>query len=177
MPRTEPDAPLHGPADPHRPIRRRLRLRHELLLATAPTAMVLVSFLAMHRLFHQPILFTSLASSAFLIYLDPHHLMNRARVLALAQATAVVAGSLALAWVGPGYLAAALAMATTIISMVTFDIVQPPAVSTALAFSFRHDAGGTALHFALALAMILGLVLLQRFSRWLLDRLAAATRR
>jgi hypothetical protein len=61
-----------------RSLRQRLRLRDELLLAFVPTATVLIVFAAVEALSNQRLLFASLASSAFLIYLDPEHGTNRA---------------------------------------------------------------------------------------------------
>ncbi|HYO75152.1 MAG TPA: hypothetical protein VE010_01715 [Thermoanaerobaculia bacterium] len=89
-----------------RSIRKRLRLRDELLLAFVPTATVLIVFAAVEALSNQRLLFASLASSAFLIYLDPEHGTNRARTLAIAQIGAAILGYLSFAAIGPSYAAA-----------------------------------------------------------------------
>ena len=52
---------------------RRLRLREELLLAVLPTATVLLTLAVVEKLGRQHLLCAALASSAFLIYLDPEH--------------------------------------------------------------------------------------------------------
>jgi hypothetical protein len=68
-----------------RALRRRLPLSGELALAALPTATVLAVLALVERLTTQRLLFASLASSAFLIYLDPEHGMNRVRALTLSQ--------------------------------------------------------------------------------------------
>ena len=56
----------------NRSLRSRLTLKGELALATAPTVTVLVVLALVEVLSRQRLLFASLASSAFLIYLDPN---------------------------------------------------------------------------------------------------------
>jgi len=67
----------------NRSLRRRLTLKGELALATAPTAIVLGVFALVEVLSRQRLLFASLASSAFLIYLDPQHGTNTMRTLTI----------------------------------------------------------------------------------------------
>jgi hypothetical protein len=59
--------------------RRRLGWRGELALVALPTVTVLVVLALVEALARQRLLFASLASSAFLIYLDPTHPTNRVR--------------------------------------------------------------------------------------------------
>ncbi|HYC92954.1 MAG TPA: HPP family protein, partial [Thermoanaerobaculia bacterium] len=106
---TERDSLQPGTAA-RRSLRQRLHLRDELLLALVPTATVLIVFAAVEALSNQRLLFASLASSAFLIYLDPEHGTNRARTLAVSQIGAAVLGFLAFAAIGPSYAAGAAAM-------------------------------------------------------------------
>ena len=61
---------------PARSLRERLGLRGELTLTFFPTVTVLGVFALVEVLSRQRLLFTSLASSAFLIYLDPQHNTN-----------------------------------------------------------------------------------------------------
>ncbi len=68
-----------------RSARRRLPWRHELLLVLLPTITVLAVVALVERFSQQRLLFASLASSAFLIYLDPLHGTNSARTLLIAQ--------------------------------------------------------------------------------------------
>ncbi len=150
----------------------RLTRRGEALLAVLPTATVL-ALLALLRLFsHQQVLFASLASSAFLIYLDPGHRTNSTRTLVLSQLGAAVLGYGCHALLGPGYAAAALALVLTIAGMLLLDALHPPAVGTALNFAFRAGTGeGNLLLFALAVGLVVVLLGLQRSSAWLLARL------
>lgn len=62
--------PLEGA---NRSLRSRLDLKGELALATAPTVLILTVLALVEVLSRQHLLFASLASSAFLIYLDPQH--------------------------------------------------------------------------------------------------------
>ncbi len=56
-----------------RSLRQRLDLKGEFVLALLPTLTVLAVLGFVETVSHQRLLFTSLASSAFLIYLDPEH--------------------------------------------------------------------------------------------------------
>ncbi|WP_211235072.1 HPP family protein [Azohydromonas australica] len=87
---------------------RRGGLRGELLLALLPRATVLLVLAFVEVLARQRLLFASLASSAFLIYLDPQHEMNRVRTLVLSQLAAPGSGWLCHAVLGAGYLSARL---------------------------------------------------------------------
>ncbi|OGX89147.1 hypothetical protein BEN49_09645 [Hymenobacter coccineus] len=151
--------------------RPRLARRAELLLALLPTATVLLLLWLLKLLSNQQLLFASLASSAFLIYLDPGHRTNSVRTLAISQLGAAVLGTAMHAWLGPGYAAAAGALVLTIGLMVATNAMHPPAVATALNFAFRAGAGeGNLLLFGLAVGLVAVLVLLQRGSAWLLAR-------
>jgi len=150
--------------------RRRLGLRKELLLALAPTATVLLVLALVEAVSSQRLLFASLASSAFLIYLDPGHSVNQARTLILAQMGAALIGMLAYLALGPGYLSAGMAMIAAIVLMIVLDTVHPPAVATALSFGLRAgDASNLAL-FGLALGITVVLLGLQRLMQYLVLR-------
>ncbi|WP_345263495.1 HPP family protein [Nibrella viscosa] len=155
----------------NRQSRRRLELKDELMLAFAPTAVVLVVFAFVEILSRQRLLFASLASSAFLIYLDPGHGTNTVRTLLISQMTAAIIGLVTFVFLGPSYLAGGLAMILTIVLMIVADVVHPPAVATSLSFAFKAGNENNLILFALALGIILVLVLLQRFLLWLLTRL------
>ncbi|HEX8395562.1 MAG TPA: HPP family protein [Longimicrobium sp.] len=156
-----------------RAARRRLPLRGELALAALPTATVLLVLLLVQMLTEQRLLFASLASSAFLIYMDPEHGTNRVRTLLIAQMSAASLGLAGFLAFGPGYPAAALAMTATILLMIVTDAVHPPAVSTALSFSLRAGPESNLALFALAVGITAVLVVLQRAAVWTLARHAA----
>jgi hypothetical protein len=154
-----------------RAARQRLSIGGELAMAALPTATVLCMLALVEALTRQRLLFASLASSAFLIYLDPEHGTNRVRALASSQAIAAALGWGAYAALGGGYAAAATALVGTIFTMIVLDVVHPPAVATAMSFALRAgDASNLAL-FALALGITLVLVLLQRAAVWALVRM------
>ncbi len=92
--------PIEGAA---RPARARLDVKGELLLALLPTLTVLAVLGLVEVLSQQRLLFASLASSAFLIYLDPHHGTNTIRVLVSSHLIAATAGLATYVVFGPGF--------------------------------------------------------------------------
>ena len=172
--------PVQGAA---RPGRRRLGIKGELALALLPTVTMLVVLGLVQVLSRQQVLFASLASSAFLIYLDPQHGTNTVRTLVLSQMLAAGVGFLTFLTLGPDspllpgsrYLSGGVAMVATIVSMILLDAVHPPAVATSLAFAFRAGDETNVLIFGLAVAVTAVLVVLQRSAVWLLARYNAGT--
>jgi CBS-domain-containing membrane protein len=154
-----------------RSFRRRLALRHELLLALLPTSIVLLVLFFVEMLSEQRLLFASLASSAFLIYLDPEHGTNRIRTLLTSQGIAAVLGFASHFVLDAGYAAGGIAMVGTIILMIVLDAVHPPAVSTSLAFAFRAGDESNLVIFALALGITATLVVLERAAMWMMVRM------
>ncbi|MDQ6926906.1 MAG: HPP family protein [Candidatus Eremiobacteraeota bacterium] len=155
--------------------RRRLGLRGEFALAALPTATVLIVLAFVEALARQRLLFASLASSAFLIYLDPGHPSNSMRTLLLAQTSAAVFGWGLVALFGSGYVAAASAMVATIVFMIAVDAVHPPAVSTALSFALGNAQTHAIVLFGLALGITVALVLIQLLATRLLARLTRSS--
>lgn len=156
----------------NRSLRKRLTVRQELALAALPTATVLLVLLLVEILAEQRLLFASLASSAFLIYLDPQHGMNTVRTLLVAQLSAAVLGLAAFVLFGGGYTAGALAMVAVILLMILADAVHPPAVSTALSFALRAGDESNVALFGLAVGITALLVGLQRSAVWMMARYA-----
>lgn len=150
--------------------RQKIGLKGELLLALMPTLTVLVVLAFIEALSRQRLLFASLASSAFLIYLDPEHTANNVRTLLFAQISASVIGVTLCVLLGPGYWSAGLAMLAAIFLMVVLDRMHPPAVSTALSFGLRANGVSNLLLFSMALGMTAVLVLLQRMALWIVRR-------
>jgi CBS-domain-containing membrane protein len=151
--------------------RRRLGLKGEFILAFAPTTVVFLVFAMVKVLTDQPLLFASLASSAFLIYLDPQHATNTVRTLSLSQMMAATIGVVTHLLFGVGYLSGGVAMILTIFLMIIVDSVHPPAVSTSLSFAFRAGDASNLMLFGLAVAIIVILIVLQHIVLWLLARL------
>ena len=148
-------------------------MRHEMALALLPAATVLIVFAVVENLSNQRLLFASLASSAFLIYLDPQHGTNSARSLIVSQMLAALIGFGANNFLGDGYFSAAGAIVVTIVLMIALDVVHPPAISTALSFAFRSGPESNLLLFGLAVGLIVLLLAMQRAMLWLLARYAA----
>ena len=154
----------------NRALRRRLDLRGELLLAVLPTLTVLAVLGIVEMLTEQRLLFASLASSAFLIYLDPQHGTNSVRTLILSQLLASLLGWGTFVAFGSGYLSGGSAMVATIALMIVLDAVHPPAVATALAFALRSGEASNVLLFGLALGITAVLVVLERSALWILAK-------
>lgn len=163
-----------SPASPPPVARRRLSLQGELLLALLPTATVLLVLALVEAFSRQRLLFASLSSSAFLIYLDPQHRANSVRTLLLSQLLAAGMGFGFYKLLGPGYLSAALTMVLVIGALIVLDALHPPAVATALSFSFKGGEESNLILFGLAASLVALLVTLQRTSKWLLLRLTPA---
>ena len=107
MPENDTTRPV---ADKDETIRRRFGAREELILALLPTMIVLLVFGLVQAWSKQQLLFASLASSAFLIYLDPKHATNSTRTLVISQILSALIGLSAFYVFGAGYLSAASAM-------------------------------------------------------------------
>ncbi len=167
--------PLREPGRSPSGARTRLEVRRELALALLPTLTVLLVMAFVEALSKQRLLFASLAGSAFLIYLDPHHSTNRARTLIAAHTLAALIGFGCSIVLGSGYAAPGAAMSLTVLIMVLLDVVHPPAVSTSLAFATRGAQESNLLLFELSLALIVMLLLLQRTLSWLLSRFSPAS--
>jgi CBS-domain-containing membrane protein len=146
--------------------RRRGGVLGEFGLAVPPTITVMAVVLLIQGVAGQRLLFASLASSAFLIYYEPLHRMNSIGTMVIAQVTGCLFGIAAGATIGPGLYAGAVAMALTITALIAFDLVHPPAISTALAFAFVTTRERTVLLFVVSLVMLGVLVLLQRIAVW-----------
>ncbi len=86
----------------------------------------------------------------------------------MAQVSAAFIGFGVLKLIGPGYTSALLAMIVSITFMVLLNVMHPPAVSTALSFAF---VTGQALPlFMIALGILIVLIVVQKFSVWLINR-------
>ncbi|MFS0758238.1 HPP family protein [Noviherbaspirillum sp. 1P10PC] len=152
--------------------RKRIGLKGELLLAFMPMATVLLVLALVEALSSQRLLFASLASSAFLIYLDPEHAVNQIRTLLLAQIGSAVIGLVCYQWLGPGYLSGGLAMVLAIGLMIVSDAMHPPAVSSALSFGLRSGDASNLLLFCMAVGITALLVVMQRMALWTLRRVS-----
>ena len=154
----------------NRSLRRRLTLKDEFILALFPAVTILGVLAFVEAFTDQRLLFASLASSAFLIYLDPQHGTNTIRTLVISQMLAASVGLLTYLLMGGGYLAGGLAMAITIVLLILLDAVHPPAISTSLSFAFRAGSESNLVLFGMAVGMTAVLVVLERGALWLLAR-------
>lgn len=157
--------PLKGA---NRSLRARLNWRGELALAFAPTVTILGVMAFVEVLSRQRLLFASLASSAFLIYLDPQHGTNSARTLVIAHVMAATIGWVLYLILGSSYWSAGIALVLTIVLMILLDVVHPPAVSTSLSFALRPGNESNLLLFFLAIGVTATLFFLERITLWIL---------
>ncbi|RYE24825.1 MAG: HPP family protein [Sphingobacteriaceae bacterium] len=149
-------------------MRKRYNLKTEISLALLPTLSMAIVLFLLESYSKQHLLFASLASSAFLIYLDPQHPTNGIYTLLLSQLSAALIGVGVVKTIGPGYTSALLAMIISITFMILLNIMHPPAVSTALTFAF--ETGKTLPLFIIALGILTVLVILQKVSVWLINK-------
>ncbi|ARV58156.1 HPP family protein [Nostocales cyanobacterium HT-58-2] len=154
----------------NRSLRRRLNLKGELILATVPTVLVLTVLALVEVLSRQRLLFASLASSAFLIYLDPQHGTNTVRTLIISQSMAATVGFLTYLLLGSGYISGGTAMVIVIFLMIVLDVVHPPAVATSLSFALRAGNESNLVLFGLAVGITASLVVLERLALWILAK-------
>ena len=138
-----------------------LSLRHQFGLALVPTGVVLLLFGCLQATSDQCLIFASLASSAFLVYLDPKHPMNRVRAFLIAQGSAALLGFGSFSLLGTGFPSAAVATVLTIALIILLDAMHPPAISTALSFAFHTNSPKTLAIFGLAMLAMALLVALQ----------------
>lgn len=157
----------------NRSLRRRLSLQGELALAFFPTVTILVVLGLVEILSRQRLLFASLASSSFLIYLDPQHGTNAIRTLISSHMMAATIGLVTYLVLGPGYFSAGSALLIAIVLMIVLDIVHPPAVSTSLSFSLRAGNENNFILFGLAVLITVILVMIERFALWALTHFRA----
>lgn len=148
----------------------RFDLKTEVSLALMPTMMIIAVLLLLQAFSQQRLLFSSLASSAFLIYIDPRHPVNSIRTLSIAQLSSAVIGYGVYLAIGPGYLSAAISMIIAIGVMIATGAMHPPAVSSALIFAFQYTKPDTLLLFGSAVILLVLLIVLQRVSLWLVRR-------
>lgn len=140
----------------------RRSLRADLALAVMPTVTVLLVFALVENLSHRKLLFASLASSAFLIYLDPEHETTSVRTVVAAQGLAAGVGFAAYALGSGNAWVAGTATVLFVLSMIALRIMHPPAVSTVLSFAISAGTAGTALLFGACVLLIVGLALGQQ---------------
>lgn len=139
-------------------------------MAIMPAATIIAVLILLESFSKQQLLFSSLASSAFLIYLDPRHPTNSIRTLSIAQMSAAVIGYLIYLLFGSGYLSAGISMIIVIVVMIAAKAMHPPAVSSAMIFAFQYTKPNTLLLFLFAVLLLALLIGLQRASLWLIRR-------
>ncbi|MBW3587507.1 MAG: HPP family protein, partial [Cyanobacteria bacterium 0813] len=116
----------------NRSFRRRLKLPGEFLLALLATARVLTALALVEVMSRQRLLFASLASSSFLIYLDPQDGTNAVRTLVTSHMMAATIGWLTYLIVGPGSPSAGAAMVITIVLIILLYLLKVTSLGIAI---------------------------------------------
>ena len=140
----------------------RLSVRQQFGLAMMPTVVVLLMVSCVQALGNQPLIFTSLASSAFLVYLDPQHPATGVRTFLIAQGSAALLGFGSVSLLGTGFLTPGVALVLTMFLIIPLNAKHPPAISTALSFAFHKSSLKTLAIFGLTMLVIASLVALQK---------------
>lgn len=135
-----------------------------------PTLTVLLVLALVEALSNQRLLFATLASSAFLIYLNPEHAVNSVRTLLLSQIGSATLGLICFQTLGPGYLSGGTAIVLAIGMLILTDSMLPPAVSSAPSFGLKSGDESNLLLFCMAVSLTAALVIIQRTALWLLRR-------
>lgn len=137
-------------------MRKEQSLKPRLLLALLPLAIVFI-LLGIEVFVRQHVLFTSLVSSVFLIYLLPKHPMNDSLTLVISQGLAALVGY------GSFWFT---------LLLVLLGRLHPPAIATSLIFNYRtHDESDLML-FGLLLGLIGMLFLMKKFLSFMNGRQA-----
>jgi hypothetical protein len=89
----------------------------------------------------------------------------------ISQITAAIAGYGAYVVFGAGYSAAICAMVITVAVMVFAHAMHPPGVASSLLFAFRYTQFNIVLLFLLTMSILIVLILLQRFSVLVINRI------
>ncbi len=139
--------------------------RRLVAVSVATIATVLLLIFVVQDLARQPVLVTSLASSAFLLYYQPQNEVNRFKPLVFGHALAAGVGFVASLLLPLPYVATAVGIATTVVLMSLLRIVYPPAISTTLVFAYRPHDVTVIVTFLGTLAVVLVLALVY-FALW-----------
>ncbi len=151
--------------------RRRRTIRNDLILAALPALTIVGALAFFDALVKQRLLFSSLAASAFLVWVEPRHPMNAVRTVLLSQLVAALDGALAFTLFGNGLAASGAATAMTAMAMIALDAVHPPAISTTFGFAMRAGRTPVGILFALV-AVVTGLIIvLHQAAEFILNRI------
>ncbi len=140
--------------------RRRLSTRHLTIVSGATVLSVLLVIFIVQDVARQPVLVTSLASSAFLLYYQPRNEINDFKPLVFGHLLAVMMGYGASLLLPIPYWSSILSVVGTVVLLSLLRLVHPPAISTSLVFSYRPYELDAVVTFLLSLVVILALGLI-----------------
>lgn len=135
-------------------------LKHRLLLASFPIIIVLI-VLEIEVVVRQHLLFTSLISSVFLIYLKPKDSMNDTLTIAISQVLAALTGYAFYSFFGVSYWVGASTLIVVTLLLVALNRFHPPAITTSLIFNYRTHQESDLTLFLLLLGLIILLFFLK----------------
>ncbi len=128
--------------------------------------------LGVEILMRQHILFTSLVSSIFLIYVKPKDPMNDTLTILISQVLATTIGYSSFLLLGDSYLAGCATVTAITFLLVGIDRLHPPAVATSLIFNYRTHAESDFVLFGLLIGLIGVLFLMKKGYSYLENRFA-----
>lgn len=151
-------------------MRKEQSLKSRLLLSLFPIAIVFV-LLGIEILVRQHMLFTSLVSSIFLIYLLPDDPMNDSLTIVISQALAALIGYAGYWLLGNSYLSACLSILMITLLLVLIGRLHPPAIATSMIFQYRTHSESDLVLFGLLLVLIVVLFLAKKLFSYLQRKL------
>ncbi len=134
-----------------------------IVVSSATVGTILAVLFVAQDVAKQPVLITSLASSSFLLYYQPLNEINRFRPLVFSHVISSLIGYIASLIFPVPYISAAVCITLSVIAMLAFRIVHPPAVSTSLVFSYRPHEATALLTFFLTLMVVVILAFIYLF--------------
>lgn len=136
-----------------------MKLRHSnflkrFLLALYPLVIAYI-IMGVEMFARQHILFTSLISSIFLIYVRHKDPMNNGLTLIISQVLAAVIGYVSYRIGGENYLTACITVFVVAVALISLNRLHPPAIVTSLIFQFRTHSVSDLELFALLLSLVI----------------------
>jgi CBS-domain-containing membrane protein len=130
-------------------------------LVLFPIAIVLI-LLGVEILTRHHILFTSLVSSIFLIYVNPEDPMNDTLTILVSQILATGVGYTSYLLLGDSYWAGCVTVISVTFILVGIDKLHPPAIATSLIFNYRTHSQSDLVLFGLLIGLIAILFLMKK---------------
>lgn len=150
-----------------------LNLRARLILGIFPVIIVLV-LTALEIKLRQHIIFTSLVSSIFLIYLRPNELMTDTATILVSQFTAALTGYLSYKLFGNSFWSVCVTILLVTAILILLNRLHPPAIATSVIFNYRTHSESDLFLFGLLIGIAVVLILVRWITNYLLSKMNTA---